>query len=300
MIFSKKLKVATAFNNAALNDGFRLFYDRINSRGGIKLKFVGRSEIIPPLELLQALRTGRVDIINITSAYYFSQLPEADAFKLSTLSPEKERACGFYDYMNKLHQERVNACYLGRNTPLVTQHLYMTTEITEPDLEGIPVRVTNAQSALVQALGAAAITTAPGELYTALKMGIVSGYGWPAIGVDDLLQEVTKYVIDPGFYQFDAVTLINLDTWRKLTPEDQKLLAETMRETEQLAVDHYRKKIAETRQQMRQKGIKEITFSPEMTEKYLNIAYTSGWKQLLNAAPQLGPKIKELLRGDRL
>ncbi|HWI54479.1 MAG TPA: TRAP transporter substrate-binding protein DctP [Desulfobacteria bacterium] len=299
MIFSKKLKAATAFNNAALNDGFQLFCDRIKTRGGIKLKLVGGAGI-PPFELLQALRTGKVDIINITSAYYISQLPEADALKLSTLSPEQERACGFYDYMNKLHQERVNAYYLGRNTPLVTQHLYMTTEITEPDLEGMPIRVTGAQSALVQALGAAAITTAPSELPTALKLGIVSGYGWPAIGVDDLMQEETKFVIDPGFYQFDAVTLINLDTWRRITPEQQKLLAETMRETEQLAADHYRKKMADTRQQMRRKGVKEITFSPEMVQKYLNTAYTSGWKQLLDASPQLAPKIKELLGGDRL
>ncbi len=300
MIFSNKLKVATAWGkNAALNDGFWLFYDRIK-REGIKLKYVGGPETIPPFELLQALKTGRVDIVNIPTAYYLSQLPEADALKLSTLDPEQERSCGFYDYMNKLHKERVNACYLGRNAPLVTHHLYLNIEITEPDLEGLPIRVTGAQSALVEALGAATVTTAPGELYTALKMGIVSGYGWPAIGVSDLKwDEATKYVIDPGFYQVDAITLINLDTWNQLTSERQKLLAETMRETEKLAVNHYRQKIAETRQQMRKKGIKEITFSPEMAEKYLNIAYSSGWDQMLNAAPQLGPKIKELLRGDR-
>lgn len=304
MIFPNKLKAATAWEKeGALNDGFWLFYDRVNnsSQGSVGLKWIGGPDVIPPFELLQAVKNGDVDIVNLAASYYISQLPECDAIKLSTLSPEQERASGFYDYMNKLHQERANVWYLGRTTPLVPHYLYMNTEITEPDLEGMPIRITSTHKALVEALGGATITTAPGELYTALKMGIISGYGFPAVGASDLKwDEVTKYVVEPGVYQTDVVTLVNLDTWRGLTPEKKKLLTDAMIETEKTAVGHFQRKVTETRRQMRQKGVKDIVFSPELAEKYLNIAYTSGWEQLLNTVPQNGPKLKELLGGDRI
>ena len=32
---------------------------------------------------------------------------------------------------------------------------------------------------MVEALGGTAITTPPGEVYTALERGVVDGYGWP-------------------------------------------------------------------------------------------------------------------------
>jgi hypothetical protein len=38
-----------------------------------------------------------------------------------------------------------------------------------------------------------------------------------------------------------------------------------------------------------------ITFSPKDTEYFLKTAYDSGWKEVLQVAPEHGPKLKELL-----
>ncbi len=42
-------------------------------------------------------------------------------------------------------------------------------------------------------------------------------------------------------------------------------------------------------------GVEVITFSPKDTEYFLKVAYESGWKEVLDVAPEHGPKLKELL-----
>lgn len=293
------LKAATAWAKpVAWNDGFWKFYDAVNKnpQANLKLDWVGGPEAIPPFELIEAVKNGVVDIANIAGAYYVPQLPEADAIKLSPFTPAEERKNGFYDFMNQLHQDKVNAFYLGRSTPGVPYHLYLNKEVSKPDLKGLSIRVTPVYQALVSALGGAPVTISPGEVYTALERGVVQGYGWPAIGIGDFgWDEVTKYVVDPGFYQVDVVILVNRDKWNKLSAEQRKALTETMLAVEQEAAPHYKERIVKDRELISKKGVKVIQFSPEDTKKYVDSAYSAAWEQLLKAAPENGPKIKELL-----
>ncbi len=293
------LKVATAWaEKGTFNDGFWMFYDKINkaNKANLKLEWVGGPEAIPAFELIEAVKNGVVDAANIAGAYYVPQMPEADIFKLSQLTPQEERQKGFYDEMNKLHQEKVNAYYLGWSSPNIKYHLYLNKEVKTPDLKGQSIRVTPIYKALVSALGGAPVTIAPGEVYTALERGVVQGYGWPSIGISDFgWEEVTKYMVEPGFYQTDVVILVNKDKWEKLSPEQQNLLKETMIETEKEAAAHYDEKAVKDREKNAEKGVKIIEFSPEDAEKYLSTAYEAGWDEFLKASAANGPKLKEFL-----
>ena len=294
-----ELKVATAWaENGTYNDGFWKFHDKINAGNDVnlKLKWVGGPEAIPPFELIEALKNGVVDMVNLAGAYYVPQLPEVDALKLSKITPQQERENGFYDFMNQLHQEKVNAFYLGRSTPNIKYQLYMNKEINNPDLKGFSIRVTPIYKALVEALGGAPVTIQPGEVYTALERGVVQGYGWPTIGISDFgWEEVTKYMINPGFYQVDVVILVNKDKWAKLSPEQQNYLKETMIGVEKEAAAHYGEKAVKDLAKNAEKGIKVIEFSPEDAKKYLDTAYEAGWRDVLKAAPENGPKLKEMI-----
>lgn len=293
------LKAATAWaEQGASNDAFWILHDKINKGNdvNVKMEWIGGPEAIPAFELIEAVKNGVVDVANIAGAYYVPQLPEVDALKLSKITPQEERANGFYDFMNQLHQEKVNSIYLGRSQLNTKYQLYLNKEITKPDLKGMSIRVTPIYKALVEALGGAPVTIAPGEVYTALERGVVQGYGWPSIGISDFgWEEVTKYMIDPGFYQTDVVILVNKDKWEKLSPEQQNYLKETMIETEKEAAVHYGDKAVKDREKNTQKGIKVIEFSPEDSEKYLKTAYDAGWDQFLKAVPGNGPKVKEFL-----
>ena len=61
-------------------------------------------------------------------------------------------------------------------------------------------------------MNAQVMTTAPGEVYTALERGVIDGYGWPIHALFDLnWQEKTKFRVDPGFYNAEVSLIMNLD-----------------------------------------------------------------------------------------
>ncbi|MFH1488424.1 MAG: ABC transporter substrate-binding protein, partial [Pseudomonadota bacterium] len=64
--------------------------------------------------------------------------------------------------------------------------------------------------------GAAPVTTPPTEIYTSMERGVVDGFMWPNVGMVSFgLQEVTKYVLDPGVFQMEPATVIYMEKWKK-------------------------------------------------------------------------------------
>ena len=57
----------------------------------------------------------------------------------------------------------------------------------------------------------------PTEVYSALERHVVDGYCWPSVGIRDWgWDKVTKYVVDPGFYNVPNPVLINQKTYNSL------------------------------------------------------------------------------------
>ena len=78
---------------------------------------------------------------------------------------------------------------------------------------------------MVEALGGTTVTTAPGEVYTALERGVVDGYGWPVSGIFDLgWEKVTKFRLEPAFYSVEVGVLVNNDVWKGLSDAQKKVL----------------------------------------------------------------------------
>ena len=93
----------------------------------------------------------------------------------------------------------------------------MNKKIDKLDFTGLKIRVTPVYKDIVEALGGTTVTTAPGEVYTALERGVVDGYGWPVTGIFDLgWEKVTKFRMEPAFYSVEVGVLVNLDTWKGL------------------------------------------------------------------------------------
>src|SRR3974390_2904467 len=129
-----------------------------------------------------------------TGAFYTNLMPEADALKLAEIPIAEQRKNGAFEYINKIWNEKANMYYLGRLVEFQPFHIYLNKRIEKPDLTGLKLRITPVYRDLFQSLGATVVTTAPGEVYTALERGVVDGYGWPIGGIFDLnWQQHTKY-----------------------------------------------------------------------------------------------------------
>jgi TRAP-type C4-dicarboxylate transport system substrate-binding protein len=169
-------------------------------------------------------------------------------------------------------------------------HLYLTKKIDKPDLTGLKIRVTPVYRDFFQALGATVVTTAPGEVYTALERGVVDGYGWPINGIFDFnWHEKTKFRVDPGFYQAEVSLVMNLDKWKSLSAAQKEYLMRHVIAHE-AANDSWKKVNEDDVRRQAQAGIQVIKFD----QKYYDQAYDVAWTNLIKASPTYGPQMKKL------
>src|SRR5262245_19255167 len=215
------LKGITSFAEKTFySRGFERFIEKVNAdgKGVIQINYIGGPKAMPPFEVGNALKSGVVDIANVTGAFYTNVMPEADAWKLAERPMSELRKTGGYDYMAQLYDQKMNAVLLARHIEDNPFHLYLTKPISKPDLAGLKLCITPVYREFFQALGATVVQTAPGEVYTALERGVVDGYGWPITGIFDLgWHEKTKYRVDPGFYSAEVSILINKSALAKLS-----------------------------------------------------------------------------------
>ena len=291
------LRAVSAFaENTEFSRNFERFIERVNKdgKGHVQINYIGGPRAIPSFEIGNAVRSGVIDIANSTGAYYASLMPESDSLKLFSKPMVAQRADGTWGYLNQIHNQKLNSWYLARQFHNVGFHIYLNKKIEKPNLQGLKIRVTPIYRDHVQALGGIAVTTPPGEVYTAMERGVVDGYGWPITGIFEFrLQKVTKYRIDPGFYSVDVNVLVNLDAWKRLNDSQRKVLNEAALWLEGLDAEKEADVRKETEQQAAA-GIVPVTFSAEETKKFLATADEAAWEGIIKRVPDTGSKLRSM------
>ncbi|MBI3516087.1 MAG: TRAP transporter substrate-binding protein DctP [Proteobacteria bacterium] len=276
---------------------FERMIEKINQegKGQLKITYVGGPRAMPPFEIGNALRNKVVDLTSVTGAFYGNLMPEADAFKLMTRTMAEIRGAGGMALIEKLHNDKLNAHVLGRFGYGIPFHIYLTKPVTKYDLTGLKIRVTPIYKDLVEALGGTGVTTAPGEVYTALERGVVDGYGWPALGIFDLgWHEKTKYRLDPGYYQVELLMMINLDSWKRLDAAQQKLLSDAALWVESLDSE-WPAAIAAERERQGKAGIQALEFGAAQAKTFVQTAYDVGWKSVIAKNPEVGAQLRQAI-----
>jgi TRAP-type transport system periplasmic protein len=291
------MRAVSAFaEGTAFSKNFERFIEKVNNdgKGLIKINYIGGPRAVPPFEVGNAVRTRVVDIANVTGAFYTNLMPEADAFKLFGKPMPEQRKNGTWDYLNALHNQKLNAQYLARQFHNVPFHIYLNKRIDKIDFSGLKIRVTPVYRDVVEAFGGTPITTAPGEVYTALERGVADGYGWPVTGIFDLgWEKVTKFRMEPPFYSVEVNVLINLDTWKSLNEAQQRLLGDAARWLESLDSEQDAVIKAE-RERQAAAGIQSLDFGPTAAKAFLDRAYDVAWQSVIKRAPETGPKLRQL------
>lgn len=264
-------------------------------KGVLQLNFIGGPKAIPTFEVGNAVKTGVVDIALSTGAFYTNVMPEADALKLSEISMAEQRKNGAFALINKIWQEKENMVYLARVVEFTPFHLYLNKKIDKPDLTGLKIRITPVYRDFFQTLGASVMTTAPGEVYTALERGVIDGYGWPIHALFDLnWQEKTKFRVDPGFYNAEVSLVMNFDKWKALpSATREQLTRQTLAYEGQN--DYWKSYNQEETKRQAQAGIQTITFDAATNRAFVEKAKEVGWAGAIKASPEYGPQLKKLL-----
>jgi len=264
-------------------------------KGVLQINFIGGPKAIPTFEVGKAVQSGVVDIGLSTGAFYTNVMPEADILKLSETSAAEQRKNGGYELINKIWAEKGNMRYLAKVVEFTPFHLYLNKKIDKPDLTGLKIRITPVYRDFFQSMGAAVMTTAPGEVYTALERGVIDGYGWPIHALFDLnWQEKTKYRVDPGFYNAEVGLVMNLDKYKALPAKARQYL-----DRQALAYERqngfWKTYNQNEAKRQAEAGIQTITFDPATSKAYVAKAKEVGWEAAIKASPQYGPQLKKVL-----
>jgi TRAP-type C4-dicarboxylate transport system substrate-binding protein len=291
------LRAVTSFaEGTQFSKNFERFIEKVNTdgKGVLRINYIGGPRAMPPFEVGNAVRTRVIDIANVTGAFYTNLMPEADAFKLISKPMTEQRQNGTWEFINQLHNQKLNSYYLARQFHNVPFHIYLNKKPEKLDFTGLKIRVTPVYKDVVEAFGGTAITTAPGEVYTALERGVVDGYGWPVTGIFDLgWEKVTKYRLEPAFYSVEVNVLVNLDSWKALNDTQRKVLTDAAAWLEGLDAENTTLIPAE-REKQTKAGIQPIEFSAEESRKFLDKANEVAWQSVIKRAPETGAKLRQL------
>jgi TRAP-type C4-dicarboxylate transport system substrate-binding protein len=255
-------------------------------KGVLQIKYVGGQEVVPPRKAAAALKRGQFDMLSSPTAYYIGTVPEGYGLLASNQGPRVLRNNGGWELLQKIYAEKAGAHLLSWGANMTSYHMYLAKKPPLsadglPNLKGLKMRATGTYRPLFRALGATTINIKTSEVITAIQRGTVDGFGFtdvslPAIG----LHTVTKYRVQPNFYQTNTVETVNLASWKALSQAQKDMLNRMAIEYEVTSVQFIEAERLKEEVQIKAAGVKDIVLTGKAKAKYLEIAHGEIWKEL--------------------
>ncbi|KKM09118.1 hypothetical protein SY88_20460 [Clostridiales bacterium PH28_bin88] len=144
------------------------------------------------------------------------------------------------------------------------------------DLKGMKIRTMEnpLHMAHFNTLGASAVPMAFSEVYTSLQQKVIDGQENPYVNIVSMgFYEVQRYITETG-HIYDPVPLLMSEiTWKKLSPEQQKIIADTVKEITNYERELSRQDAVEYKKQILATGKNEIIeLTPEERQAFRDAA----------------------------
>jgi len=270
------------------------FVARLNAegKGVVRIHYVGGPEVTPARKAAPALKRGVFDMLHTPAAYHVGIIPHGLAMMATNQTPAQVRANGGFAMLEPKWRKGLNAKILAWAESGAQFHLYT---VNEPklkadgsiDLTGVKMRTTGAYRPLLNALGATPVAISAGETFTGLQRGVVEGFGWPTVGLNDMgLAKAVKYRIDPPFYHLANLVLVNLDKWSKLPRPAQAILTKVGAAYETASIKTMLDAADADAAAVRKSGVKVFALEGAAAKKYLATAYDAMWARLATKLPK--------------
>ena len=278
---------------------FERLVAEVNKRGKgvVRIKMVGGAPAIgSPFTLTQKMTRGAYDVVGCTEAYFGNVLPEGPALRLAERTYAELRRNGAIAYMQKLMSAK-NMQFVARHDDQGPFYLWLSRAIDKPDLTGLHLRVSPVYTAFFKSLGATVQRSNIQQVYTYMENGTVQGFGWPALGWVPAWAKVTKFRVEPGFYNATLHTVARLDKWRSLTDAQRAVVDAVGREFEarvEPGSPGQKAALAKHHAWSLSQGVKPIAFAGADAEKWSRAAVDAAWKEVAERSPKHAKKLREL------
>jgi TRAP-type mannitol/chloroaromatic compound transport system substrate-binding protein len=191
-------------------------------------------EIVPGLQVLDAVQNGTVEIGHTASYYYFGKDPTFTFGSAVPFGPNMRINQAWYmlgggkDLLNEFYKKYNCHSLLAGNTGCQMGGWFRKEVNTPDDLKGLKFRIGGFAGRVLQKLGAVPQQIAGGDIYPALEKGTIDGAEWVGPYDDEKLgfYKVAPHYYFPGWWEGGPMLLsfVNLDKWNALPKYYQSVL----------------------------------------------------------------------------
>ena len=191
-------------------------------------------EIVPGLQVLDAVQSATVEMGHTASYYYFGKDPTFTFGSSVPFGPDMRLNQAWYligggkEILNEFYKSYNVLSLLAGNTGCQMGGWFRKEVNTVDDLQGLKFRNGGFAGKVLQKLGAVPQQLAGGDIYPALEKGTIDGAEWVGPYDDEKLgfYKVAPHYYYPGWWEGGPMLLamINLDKWNALPKYYQSVL----------------------------------------------------------------------------
>lgn len=249
--FHWKMVTAWPKNYPGLGTAAERLAERVKtmSAGRLTIKVYAGGELVPPLEVFDAVSRGTAELGHGAAYYWKGKVPAAQFFTavpfgLSTaeMNAWLSKGGGQALWDEAYAPYGVKPLVVG-NTGMQMGGWYNKEINALDDLKGLKIRMPGLGGEVLSKLGATTVNLPGGEVFTALQTGAIDASDWVS-PYNDLafgLHKAAKYYYYPGWQEPQAVLelLINQQALDSLPADLQAILSEAARAASQDMMDDY-------------------------------------------------------------
>jgi TRAP-type mannitol/chloroaromatic compound transport system substrate-binding protein len=243
------------------------------SSGRLKIKVFAGGELVPALEVLDAVSRGTVQMGHDSAYYHRGKIPAAQYFTAIPYGHTVHEINAWMYYGGGLElwrelYEPLNVMPFPAGNTGVQMAGWFNKEINSvEDLKGLKMRIPGMGGEVMQRAGVTQITVPASEIFTALQTGAIDAAEWvgPYNDLSLGLHKAARYYYYPGWHETCPMLecTVNLDAWNSLPEDLQAIIANVCQAINNDIMAEYTWGNAVALQQMKQDPNIEIRRLPD-------------------------------------
>ncbi|WP_149536798.1 TRAP transporter substrate-binding protein [Siccirubricoccus phaeus] len=217
--------------------------------GAFQIRIFAAGELVPALQVLDAVGGGNVECGHTAAYYYIGKDP---SMGFGTEMPFGMNARqhlawiqqgGGREVMEEVYRDQGVVALPSNNTGAQMGGWFRKELRTAADLQGLKFRIGGTGGMVLQKLGVVAQQLGATDIYPALERGVIDGAEWVGPHDDEKLgfHRVAQYYYYPGWWEpcSEGDILINTKSWEALPKAYQQVLEAVVGETNVWSIGRY-------------------------------------------------------------
>jgi len=219
------------------------------SNNRLQIKVYGANEIVPAMEVFEAVSRGTVEMGHGAAYYWKGKVPVAQFFTAVPFGLTAKEMNGWLHYGGGMElwrelYEPFGLIPIASGNTGVQMAGWFNKEINSlDDLKGMKMRIPGLGGEVFQRAGGTAVNLPGGEIFTSLQTGVIDATEWvgPYNDLSFGLHQVAKYYYYPGWQEPGPTleAIVNKEAFDKLPQDLQAILRVASLAINQDMLDEY-------------------------------------------------------------